>query len=185
MDKAEKAAYDRKWYAENKERQKELRRARYQRKKDHENAVNRAWQEENREKVAEYSAAWYIENRERIAAKGATPEGRAKQAEKNRRYREKNPEKVRDNNRRRRALKLGAQHVPYTTQDVIDTYGMNCHWCGRLTDRTAPRHNSGLPGWEISLHIDHVIELVNGGSDTLENVRPACAKCNLNRPWKR
>jgi len=32
------------------------------------------------------------------------------------------------------------------------------------------------------LHIDHLVPLAKGGSDTLENVRPAHGICNL-RKW--
>ena len=159
----------------------EYRRQYYLKNKERQDANAKAWRDKNRDRYNSRIQKWREENREKLDS----PENRAKKSEYNREYARNNRERLRDRNRRRRALKLGAKHVPYTTQDVIDQYGLICHWCGKNIDRTAPRHNSGLPGWELSLHIDHVIELVNGGSDTIENVRPACAKCNLRRPWKR
>ena len=45
---------------------------------------------------------------------------------------------------------------------------------------SAPR-KCGLPGWQNGLHIEHVIDLALGGLDTLENVRPSHAVCNLKK----
>jgi 5-methylcytosine-specific restriction endonuclease McrA len=39
----------------------------------------------------------------------------------------------------------------------------------------------GSKNWEKSLHIDHLIPISKGGSDTLENVRPTHALCNLKK----
>ncbi len=163
----------------------EYRREYYRKNKERTLAVNRAWREANKDRHDEYLSDWYDANRDRIQEARGTDEARKAKSEYNREYRKNNPEKIRDANRRRRALKLGANAVPYTTQDVVDTYGLNCYWCGVLCNRYGPAHNSGLPGWETSLHVDHVILLFHGGDDTLENVRPACAKCNLKRGKKK
>ena len=39
----------------------------------------------------------------------------------------------------------------------------------------------GQPGWEQGLHIEHYIDIALGGPDTLENVRPSHAICNLTK----
>jgi hypothetical protein len=66
----------------------------------------------------------------------------------------------------------------YSDQDVLDTYGTNCHICSLPVDLDAPRQ-VGKEGWEKGLHIDHVYPLSKGGLDTLENVRPSHGKCNI------
>jgi 5-methylcytosine-specific restriction endonuclease McrA len=39
----------------------------------------------------------------------------------------------------------------------------------------------GSLGWKTSLQVDHVIPISKGGSDTLENVRPSHAICNMQK----
>ena len=79
---------------------------------------------------------------------------------------------------RNRARKYGVHVSYYTDQDVIDLYGSACHICNEEIDFSADRR-TGFPGWEKSLHIDHVYPLSKGGTDTIENVRPAHGKCNI------
>lgn len=96
-------------------------------------------------------------------------------------WRTENPEKAkevrRNGERRRRAQKTNTRTDSYTEFDVLELYGTNCHMCGYAIDLTAPRNCVG-DGWEFGLQIDHVIQLVLGGTDTLDNVRPSHAICN-------
>ena len=71
-----------------------------------------------------------------------------------------------------------AEQDGHTEEEVILKWGTNCHICGEPIDMDAPRR-VGVPDWEKSLHLDHVIPLVKGGSHTLENVKPAHALCNI------
>lgn len=66
----------------------------------------------------------------------------------------------------------------YSDQDVLSTYGLDCHICQTPIDLSAPRQ-VGKPGWEKALHIDHVYPLSKGGLDTIDNVRPSHGKCNI------
>ena len=79
---------------------------------------------------------------------------------------------------RNRARKWLVNVGYYTDQEVIDLYGTKCHLCGDEIDLTADRR-TGYPGWEKSLHIDHVIPLSKGGNDTIDNVKPSHGKCNI------
>ena len=101
-------------------------------------------------------------------------DGVARQA----RYRLRNLEAVkareRSKNRRRRASITS----DYNELQVIATYGINCYLCDLEIDFMAPR-KCGVPGWETGLHIDHLLPISKGGSDTLENVRPTHGLCNL------
>lgn len=90
--------------------------------------------------------------------------------------------------RRRRARIMGQGFEFYTDTDVLNRYGTCCHLCGLEVDLDAPRSARGRGalglGWEEGLHIDHVIPIAIGGPDTLDNVRPAHARCNLSKGIK-
>lgn len=91
-------------------------------------------------------------------------------------WRERNKYLYKSN--RTRARRLGVDYDYYTEQDVFDNWGYNCHLCGEAINFDAPRQ-CGKPGWETGLHIDHVVPLSKGGTDTLDNVRPAHGQCNI------
>ena len=114
-------------------------------------------------------------------------------------WRKKNPDKVRehlytwrDSHResyraiqrkavaKRRTLAAGGVSEPYTTQDVLDRWGTDCHICSEPIDLDAPR-GLGVPGWKRGLHLDHVIPISGGGDDTLANVKPSHAICNSSK----
>ena len=90
--------------------------------------------------------------------------------------------------RRRRARIRNQGFEFYTDTDVINKYGTKCHLCSQEIDLNAPRQAKKKgplsEGWEKALHIDHVIPIARGGSDTLDNVRPAHAFCNLSKGAK-
>ena len=81
---------------------------------------------------------------------------------------------------RDRAKKHGAQYAYYTRKQIFDRDGYDCYLCNTPVDLTAP-HVRGQPGWENYPHVDHVIPLALGGDDTLENVKIAHAKCNVDK----
>ena len=104
--------------------------------------------------------------------------------EQNKQWKKDNPEKYAELNRRkehiRRARKFENGSEPYTEKQIIETYGFLCNICKEAINFAAPR-KVGLRGWERGFHIDHVVPLSKGGSDTLENVRPTHGKCNLSK----
>lgn len=81
---------------------------------------------------------------------------------------------------RRRARRLNNGVEPYTETQVLEKYGALCHLCDKEIDLTAPRR-AGVDGWENGLHIEHLIPIVAGGTDSLENVRPSHGLCNLKK----
>ena len=91
-------------------------------------------------------------------------------------WRERTPNARRD--RMHRAKAAGGVLGYYSDLQVLELYGTNCHICGLPIDLEASRQ-CGKPGWEKALHIDHVIPLSKGGSDTIENVRPSHGQCNI------
>lgn len=95
--------------------------------------------------------------------------------------RAKNINKVRERERQKNRRRRSIESIAYNELQVIASYGGNCYICGVAIDFLAPR-KCGLDGWEQGLHIDHLVPIAKGGSDTLENVRPAHGLCNL-RKW--
>lgn len=87
-------------------------------------------------------------------------------------------ESINRRSRERRALKAAVSIESFTEKDVLDAYGSSCHICGDLIDLSLPRTSSH------GLHLDHVVPLVRGGAHTIENVKPAHAKCNLSKGSK-
>ena len=80
--------------------------------------------------------------------------------------------------RRLRILENGSSY--YSLTQVLVTYGKNCHICNSLIDLKASRR-VGVGDWFLGLHIDHLTPIAKGGADTLENVRPSHAICNLKK----
>ncbi len=94
--------------------------------------------------------------------------------------RARNIEKVRERERQKNRRRKAALSKPYNELQVIATYGGDCYLCGLGIDFLATR-KCGNEGWESGFHVDHLIPLSKGGSDTLENVRPSHAVCNLQK----
>ena len=94
-----------------------------------------------------------------------------------------NPDKIRVGNHRKRARKLSNGMSPYTEAQVLEKYGSNCHLCNEPINLGAPR-KVGIGNWQLGLHLDHDLPLSLGGPDTLENVKPSHAICNLKKRRK-
>lgn len=59
-----------------------------------------------------------------------------------------------------------------SADQVVREYGESCHICSEVIDLSLPRTS------RFGLTIDHVIPLSKGGSDEMENLRPAHWICN-------
>ena len=145
------------------------------------NEINKRWQEENpdwakkyRKANAQRASEYAKANAERFAALRKKREAA-------------NPEKYQESNRRKnarqRAKRFGVQPELYTLSQVLEVHGTDCHICQEPIDLKAPR-TARRKGWELGLHLDHVIPLALGGADNIENEKPAHAKCNLLKAQK-
>lgn len=144
--------------------------------------IGKTWRKTNSEKVNAASKIWRKENPEKFSAsykayEKANPE---KIKAKNKAWSIANPEKRAAITRRRRANKLNNGSESYTESQVLELYGTNCYLCDMPINLNASRR-SGTPGWRSGLHIEHFIDIACGGPDTLDNVRPSHAWCNLTK----
>ena len=124
---------------------------------------DKVWYKKNKEEKDAQNRAWYHKNAEaRIEQTSA--------------WQKANPEKRRGYRTKQRALKLGNEHSPYTETEMLKRYGTVCYLCNEPIDFDAPRTGAG---YEKSFWRDHVVALTNGGPDTLDNVKPSHAICNI------
>jgi 5-methylcytosine-specific restriction endonuclease McrA len=171
------------WYEQNKsERQaknRENQRARYALDPEPIRARNRAWYQNNKDQRHDYY----------LRRKAAEPEDQRRQRERERtkrrylsdpagwlasqkNWRERNPEKAhaytRASHGKRRAATKG---VSFTTAEwlaLLERHGGRCAYCGS----------------DFGIEIDHRIPLNRGGSNTIENILPACRRCNRRKNQK-
>lgn len=80
-----------------------------------------------------------------------------------------NPEKHREQGRRRYARKKGAAIEPVDGQKIFERYNHTCIYCGRKEDLT----------------LDHVVPLNGGGPHCEDNLVVACQSCNSSKKDKR
>ena len=158
--------------------------------KDHYRELKRAHQKANPEKYEEARRKYRETHREEINEKAKERRqqdlehyreiGRKsyeRNAEERRRYSAEyfklHPEKSVEASNRRRAQKLasGGSHTEEEWQSLKVFYDYKCLCCGKREP-------------EIRLTRDHVIPLTKGGTDSIDNVQPLCARCNSKKNSK-
>lgn len=170
--------------AANPEKHRETARKYVEANKEHIRNIKRKHQAENLEKYEAASQRYLDANREKVNTQARERRlqdlehyreiGRnsyERHAEERRQYSleyyKRFPEKSVAATNRRRALKLAAKgsHTEKEWQDIKAFYGFKCLKCGQ--------HEP-----DIKLTRDHVIPLTEGGSDSISNIQPLCARCN-------
>lgn len=113
------ANVSRKWYAENKERAKELSAKRYIENKERKKESCAKWRAENRERAKELSAKWRAENRERAKETSAKwyAENRERAKEKAAKWRAENKEREKES-----SAKWRAENKEKITKRVMQRY---------------------------------------------------------------
>lgn len=135
-------------------------------------ATNKAWYQRNRERMREYDRRHRLANLDAIRAKdrersraryAADPEAWQRYP---REWRQRNPEKshayVRAATIKRRRAAGGQCFSSAEWLALLARHGGNCAYCGS----------------KILVEIDHRIPLSRGGSNLIENILPACRRCN-------
>ena len=132
----------------------------------------------HREERKIWAANFYKKNSESLKARSA--KNRLDNPSYSIQYRAAHPEIMAKHQRNYRARKRNAPSELYTTQQILDIYGSDCHICLEPIDLTAPRINHQF-GWQKGLHLDHVIPISKGGEDMISNIKPSHAVCNLRK----
>ena len=132
-------------------------------------AYGREWMKLNAQKAREAMRRWRERHRDAHRAENAAYYARHAERLNQRitEYHGANPAVVRAKSQKHRALRLGADGA-FTTdewKDLVRTYAGRCAYCGQ----TAP------------LEPDHRVALSRGGSNWIENILPACRRCNARK----
>jgi 5-methylcytosine-specific restriction endonuclease McrA len=130
----------------------------------------RRYKAEHREQVQEKNRAWYAANGAAYARKWRSelnPEAaRAASQRSHERHREQ--ERTAAQRYRSRLLGLTEHHTDAEWLALCAEYGQRCAACGE----------------QRPLERDHIVPLVNGGSNTIDNLQPLCGPCNKKK-WLR
>lgn len=191
-----KKAHGEKYYKENKGKISQYSKQHYIENKERIDSVSLAWRIKNREKIniksrkdyheniereRERSANYYQENREKIALyfKQYGENNKSKISSYGKKYRKENPEKQRLYDHQRRARK---RNLPYTMttkewEEILNHFNNSCAYCGKTMDEHIKKYNQ-------QLHRDHFVALTKGGEYSINNMIPACLKCNLEKHTK-
>lgn len=147
------------WKENNLELSKERARAWRLANLDKAKARSAAWYLANAEKTKARSSAWYLENMERAKANAAA-------------YLAKKPEvfKTASQNRRARKVKAGGRLSKDLPSRLFILQRGKCSCCG-------------LPLGD-KYHMDHIVPLMLGGSNTDDNIQLLRARCNLQKSTK-
>ena len=127
-------------------------------------ANSRKWQIEHAEHRASYLKGYYSEHLEEITGYKAAWFKKANKGDRSR---------LNFNLKRYRARKRtsGGRHKLQDWLDLKRAYGNTCPACGRKEP-------------EIKLTEDHVVAIVNGGTDDITNMQPLCHSCNCRKSRK-
>lgn len=147
------------WNAENKERVAANAKAYYAANKEKIDAYRNDWLEKNREHHRSLTKAWREDNRELFNAQI-------------REWKKANPELVRKYDRDRRVKRRNADG-DHTVADIKNLLGLQKNKC-------AVCRTSISEGY----HVDHIVAIVNGGTNDKYNLQLLCAPCNLSKNRK-
>lgn len=136
---------------------------------------SKKYRQEHLEKYREYRNKWKINNpeKDKESKKKYKLKNKEKIRESERKRRHANPEKVAIKTHRRRARKMnnGGTFADKEWLKVKEIYNYTC-----------------LRGFDsesnVKLTIDHVIPLVLGGLNSIENIQPLCLSCNSSKGTK-
>jgi 5-methylcytosine-specific restriction endonuclease McrA len=135
--------------------------------------ASKKWRENNREKSVAIATKWNNENKEKHRANARAYARRhdAKVKERNKKWRQANPEIRNLLEHKRKANKLNNGVFEVTGKDwkkMLSRYNHSCIYCGEKGKMT----------------MDHVVPLSRGGRHSIGNLVPSCGPCNFSKNKK-
>jgi len=129
------------------------------------------WQSDNPEKVKDHKRKEHWKNRERYLEYNERNKYHISMRRK--KWVEKNRLHVNTKNRNRHALKMNA-HGTHTLKELIEVCDM-CNWqcvyCHKKLNKK-------------TVTADHVVPLIVGGANSIDNILPSCSHCNISKNAK-
>lgn len=124
--------------------------------------TNKRWRDSNPEKCNAYSKKFRQNNPEK-----------AKEIDK--RWRDANPEKCRIQwgNRRAREMSAEGSYTPLDIKELLKLQRGKCAYYGACKTNLNDEY-----------HVDHIVALVNGGTNFRSNLQLLCPRCNLTKHAK-
>jgi len=135
----------------------------------------RKWYADNKERAKENRRKRYLQNTEIERERNSKwkAEHKEQHREGSRRWQANHPEnvKARSHNRRAQIKASDGKFTALEWRALKEFYGFACLCCGRREP-------------EIKLTPDHVLPLVLGGSNSIDNIQPLCLSCNSRKGAK-
>lgn len=119
-------------------------------------SASKKWYEANKPKRLAVARRWYDKNKE-------------KHFNHSRKWAKEHPEKAREISRNRRA-RVKAATGTHTAEDVARLMAEQCGLCVACARSILTKY-----------HVDHIVALVNGGSNGPENLQLLCPSCNMKK----
>lgn len=157
-----------------KEYRHKYRKAYYEANKERAIATQKAWVAANKEKFSAYQKVWYEENKEHhhSLTKAWREENRELFNAQIREWKKANPELVRKYDRDRRVKKrnTAGDHTVADIKNLMILQKNKCAVCKTSISKC--------------YHVDHIVAIVNGGTNDKYNLQLLCAPCNLSKNRK-
>lgn len=172
MTREEKLQKKREEYRANKARYSAYYKAYRASRKAEISARNRLYREKNRERIAATKAEWTRLNPDcnRKASEAYRKRNREACGDRIKNWKARNTDLIRlqtrQQQRKRRALVRGCRVGRVDYPAIYKRDRGICHLCGKTPEK---------------YHFDHVIPISKGGPHTAENIKVACAFCNLSK----
>lgn len=137
--------------------EKERRKSHYIKNKQKELLYAKEYRSKNAEMVSSRNKKWRLENPDKVKKSVNA-------------WRSNNKDKVVQmvESRRFRKISNGGNYTPFEWKSLCCSFGNRCACCGK----------------ESKLTVDHVIPLIKGGTNSIDNIQPLCQSCNSKKGVK-
>ena len=140
------------------------------------NAYGKIYREINKDTISQKGKIYYLNNKEKILLKNKRnyQKSRHKVLQNQTKYRKENKEKIELKRRNRRAKEYGSlgRHTAQEVKALLEVQNYKCANCKCCIKEKSSRH------------LDHVMPIALGGSNSIDNLEWLCVLCNLRKGAK-